>query len=184
MKIGDKLRILRGNMTQAELAQRSKVDEAIISKMESGKMSGTVACHKKLAEVFGFKLSEFYAFVESSKPESVELHSGSLKTDTYENFLEILTTRPMAKKMLPTFLTLHPKDEKFLEASLKKVERFIVLLKGELEVEVEGKVYSLKKELTAKKGDSLYSISAQRHRIKNTGHSVAQALCISTPPVL
>jgi transcriptional regulator with XRE-family HTH domain len=184
MNIGEKLKFLRGNMTQAEFARRSGVDKAIISKIESGKMAGTVECHRKLAKVFDLKLSEFYAFLESGKPEPAEFHAGDSKTDVYHDFLEILTTLPLAKKMLPTFITLKPSEETFLEETLKQVERFIVIFEGEIEIEAEGKTYRLKKNPECKQGDSLYSTSSKRHRIKNTGNTIACALCVSCPPVL
>ena len=184
MERGEKFKLLRGNMTQAELSKRSGVDEAIISKIESGKMSGTVNCHKKLAEVFGLKLSELYAYLENGKPEPAEFHPANSKTDTYQDFLEILTAMPLSKKMLPVLLTLKPSEKKILEETLKKVERFIIVVEGELEVEIEGKTYQLKKEPNSEKGDSMYSKSSSRHKIKNTGTSIAKALCISSPPVL
>jgi len=110
-------------MTQDELSLRSGVDKAIISKIESGKMPGTVECHKKLAEVFGLKLSELYAYLENGKPGPAEFHSGTSKTDVYQDFLEILTSIPLNKRMLPTFITLKPSEERFLEETVKKVER-------------------------------------------------------------
>jgi transcriptional regulator with XRE-family HTH domain len=184
MELGQKLKLLRGNMTQAELAKRSGVDKAIISKIESGKMPGTVECHRKLAEVFGLKLSEFYAYLENEKPEPVEIHPGNSKSDVYQDFLEILTTIPLAKKMLPTFIVLQPKEEKSLEETLKKVERFIIVLEGEIEIGLDGKVYYLKRDINCEQGDSMYSLSPKRHRIKNIGTTIARALCVSSPPVL
>ena len=183
--IGKKVKLLRGNMTQTELARRVGVDKAIISKIETGKMVGSFECHKKLAEVFGMKLSELYAYFEQEIPGPVEVHSGDSKSDIYKDFLEILTANPLSKKMLPTLVTLKPSEEKFLEQTVKKkVERFIIALEGKIEVEVEGKAYRLQKTASLEKGDSLYSNSSKRHRIKNTGDSVASALCISSPPVL
>ena len=184
MDIGAKLKLLRGNMTLTELARRSDVDKAIVSKIESGKMTGTVECHRKLAEVFGLKLSEFYAFMEDEKPEPAEFREGKAKTDVYQEFLEILTTIPLAKKMLPTVITLKPGEEQHLEETIKKVERFIYVFSGEIDVTVETKTYKLKKSPNLDQGDSLYSTSMQRHKIKNTGSAVARALCISAPPVL
>jgi transcriptional regulator with XRE-family HTH domain len=182
--IGKKIKLLRGNMTQSELSKRSGVDKAIISKIESGKMLGTVECHSKLAEVFNLKLSELYAYIEEEKPEPAEYHAGSEKSDSYQDFLQIITSLPLSKKMLPTFVILQPGEQKFLEETLKKVERFVIVLEGELEIEVENKVYRLKKETNVEKGDNIYSTSPKRHRIKNTGSTIAKALCISCPPVL
>lgn len=184
MEIGAKLRLLRGNMTLTELAHRSGVDKAIVSKIESGKMTGTVECHRKLADVFGLKLSEFYAYLENEKPEPAEFHAGENKTDIYSEFLEILTTIPLAKKMLPTFVIIKPGDAQYLEETIKKVERFIYMIDGEIEVSVDGKAYHLKKNAGSEKGDSLYSASMLRHTLKNTGSSPARVLCVSSPPVL
>lgn len=184
MERGEKFRTLRGSMTQDELAERSGVDKAIISKIESGKMTGTVECHKKLAKVFGLSLSQLYAYLEEDKFEPGELRQGTLKTDYYQDFLEILTQMPLTKRMLPTFIMLKAGEEKYLEETLKKAERFIIVLHGEIEIDVEGKTYRLKKETNAKKGDSLYSKSSKRHKIKNICGQEACALCVSSPPVL
>lgn len=184
MELGQKLKLLRGNMTQAELAKRSGIDKAIISKIESGKMSGTIECHRKLAEVFGLKLSELYAYLEQEKPEPVEFHPANSKTDIYQNFLEILTTIPLSKKMLPTFITLKPGEEKYLVKTIKPVERFIIVMEGKVKIGLDGKAYNLKKEPDSEQGDSLYSTSSDRHTIKNSGNSVARLLCVSCPPVL
>lgn len=184
MEIGEKIRILRGNMTQAELASRSDVDKAIISKIESGKMAGTVDCHKKIAQVFGLKLSEFYAYLESNEIQPAILRLGSAQTDMYQDFLELLTNIPLSKLMLPTFIRLKPKEEKFLEETLKKVERFIYVLEGTIEIIIEDVSYQLQKDPKEEKGDSLYSTSSKRHLIKNTGSAIAKVLCVSAPPVL
>ena len=184
MKLGKKLKSLRGNMTQAELAKRSGIDKAIICKIESDKMPGTVKCHTKLAAVFGLKLSEFYAYMENGKPELAELHSGNSKADSYQDFLEILTSYPLSKRMLPTFITLQPNEEQFLEETMKQSERFIIILDGEADIKIEDTVYHLKKLPSLGKGDSLYSKSLKRHVIKNTGKNSACFLCISSPPVL
>jgi transcriptional regulator with XRE-family HTH domain len=184
MEIGQKIRVLRGNMTQDELSQRSGIDKAIISKIENGKMPGTIESHRKLAKVFGLKLSALYAYLEEEKIDLVEFHDGNSKTDVYQDFLEIITALPLSKKMLPTALALKPNEERYLEETLKKAERFIIMLEGEIEVEIEKKIYKLKKDPAAEKGDSIYSNSSQRHRIKNTGSIISRALCISSPPVL
>ncbi len=179
-----KVRLLRGSMTQEELAQRSGVDKAIISKIETGKMPGTVECHRKLAGVFSMKLSEFYAFLEEEAVAPIEFHGHDAATDVYKDFLEIMTTIPLTKKMLPTFITLKPGEQGVLEETLKKVERFIIILEGEVEIDVEGSSYRLKRENKKAKGDSLYSRSPKRHRLKNSGTSIAHLLCVSSPPVL
>lgn len=184
MKIGKKLRLLRGSLSQADLSRRSGIDKAIISKIEAGKLTGTVETHKKLAAVFGLKLSELYAYIEQSDPDTAEFHSGDGTVGTYEEFLEILTAIPLSKKMLPSILTLQAADERYLEETVREVEWFVLVLDGSVEIEVEGTVYVLKKDQGYEKGDSLYSRSRKRHRIKNIGSIPARILCVSCPPVL
>ncbi len=171
-------------MSQDELARRSKVDKAIISKIENGKMNGTIACHTKIASAFGMKLSEFYAHLENDNREPAALHPANLKTDVYQDFLEILTVIPLAKRMLPVFITVKENQTQYLEETIKKVERFIIILEGEVEIEIEEKKYLLGKEDKNEKGDSLYSLSQGRHAIKNIGTATAKLLCVSVPPVL
>lgn len=184
MNIGEKLKNLRGNMSQAELSRRSGVDKAILSKIENGKMPGTVDCHKKLASCFGLKLSEFYAYLEETKIEPAKFHPSNKKTDVYQNFLEILTDIPLSKRMLPTFITLNAGEEKQLVETLKEVERFIIITEGKIKIRIEEKVYTLEKKQGQEKGDSLYSTSPKEHNIKNVGDKKACAICISCPPVL
>ena len=182
--IGKKIRQLRGSMTQEELARRLGVDKAIVSKIETGKMYGSFDCHRKLAQVFGLKLSQLYAYFEKEETELVEFHAGSAKTNIYKDFLEILTTFPLSKKMLPALITLKPKEEKTLESTLKQAERFMIALEGELEIAIEGKTYHLKKDPNHKRGDSLYSKSTKQYRIKNISNSPSRLLCISSPAIL
>lgn len=184
MVLSKKLKNLRGSMSQAELARRAGVDKAIISKIESGKMAGTVDCHKKVASALGLTLSELYAYLEEKQTGNVEFRSGLSHSDRYGDFLEILTEIPLSKKMLPTFITLKPKQTCDLEESVKDVERFIIIIEGEVQVSIDKTVYSLKKENRSSKGDSLYSRDASRHQLKNTGTQTASLLCISAPPVL
>lgn len=184
LPIGAKLRLLRGNLTQAELARQSGIDKAIISKIESGKMSGTIECHRKLAEVFGLRLSGFYAFLEDDKPEAAEFYPGSQKSGLSQDCLQILTAIPLAKKILPAFITLKPFEERSLAESGKDGERFIIILEGEAEIEIGGGTYKLRKAPEHEKGDSIYSLSTQKYRVRNTGASDARLLIVTSPPVL
>jgi len=184
MNIGIKLRLLRGNITQGELARRSGVDKAIISKIEAGKMAGSVSCHQNLAQAFGLKLSEFYSYMEKHESVPVELHQGDKKDTTYGNFLEIITSIPLSKRMLPVLMTLKKNEVRFLEETMKKVEWFIMLLEGEVQVDIEGKVYKLARREGANKGDSIYSMSSKKHVLRNIGAGAAKLLCVSSPPVL
>jgi len=182
--IGEKIKALRNNLTLAELADRCQVDKSILCKIENNKMAGTLETHKRLAEAFGMKLSEFYNYLEEKDPEPAQVHAAQDKSDIYQDVLEILTRIPLAKKMLPVLVILKPKESAILEETLKKAERFILVLEGKIEIKIEEKTYRLAKEEKYEKGDSLYSASPKRHTIKNIGETPAKILCVSAPPVL
>lgn len=183
MDIGNKIRLLRGNMSQADLASRTGIDKAIISKIESGKMPGTVASHEKIAEVFGMKLSQFYAYLENADYQPAQLHKAQEKTDTYKDIYEIITSIPLTKKMLPVIMTITSAEPQLLQETIKKVERFIFIIAGTVDIEIEGTVYRMAYSPSAG-SDTLYSISPKQHTIHNRGSSPARLLCVSCPPVL
>lgn len=133
MEINKGLKKLRGSMTQSELSKISGVDKAIISKIESGKMSGTLACHKKIAEALGLKLSEFYHCLEDGKFHTAEFCPGHEKrVGTYPDFMEVLTNLPFSKKLLPSIITLQPLERISLAETDKEVERFFCFWKAKL----------------------------------------------------
>lgn len=184
MVLSRKLKALRGSMSQSELARRAGVDKAIISKIEAGKMAGSVECHKRVAEALGLKLSQLYSYLEEDRPADVEYRSGQARSDVYADFMEILTVIPLSKKMLPTLISLKAGESCHLEESLKDAERFIYLLEGKVEISVDDSRNTLTRAPGSSKGDSLYSKSKSTHRIKNAGRQTAYLLCISSPPVL
>ena len=73
--IGARLRSLRRaqKVRLVELAKASGVDTATISRIETGKMSGTLESHIKLATALGYKLTELYAGIEEDKRSGVPL---------------------------------------------------------------------------------------------------------------
>jgi mannose-6-phosphate isomerase-like protein (cupin superfamily) len=122
--------------------------------------------------------------MERHEGSPVEVHPGDKKDTTYGNFLEIITSIPLSKRMLPVVMTLKKNESRFLEETMKKVEWFIMLLEGEVQVDIEGKSYRLLHREGANKGDSMYSMSSKKHILKNTGSGPAKVLCVSSPPVL
>lgn len=68
--VGTRLRAVRSaqRLTQPVLASLSGVDAATISRMERGRMAGTLECHLKLSRALGLTLAELYADVEARLP--------------------------------------------------------------------------------------------------------------------
>jgi len=74
MNIGAAIRNLRKDqgLTLAELSQISKVALATLSRIETGKMTGTLESHMQIAKAFGLSLPQFYSEVEKLKTKHSE----------------------------------------------------------------------------------------------------------------
>lgn len=66
--VGTRLRAMRKarRLTMEELASASGVDTATISRIERGKMVGTLECHFRLAAALGISLAELYTRIQNA----------------------------------------------------------------------------------------------------------------------
>lgn len=69
MRLGNTIRRLRKaqKLTLTELAKRSGIQMATLSRLENNKMVGTLSCHIELARALGMKLSEFLGEYEKDR---------------------------------------------------------------------------------------------------------------------
>lgn len=184
--VGVRLRFLRKSqkVTLVELAQRSGVDAATISRIETGKMSGTLESHVKLATALGLKLTDLYAGIEEARTkEAVTLQSASKRSDVYvhqagKSSIAMLTTDILNKKLMPVLITIQPGGTTQREEAKVGTEKFLYVLEGVLEATIGDATHQLKK------GSTLYFDASVPYNLKNAGHSVAKCLSVVTPPVL
>ena len=184
--VGARLRMLRKaqKVTLVELAKTSDVDTATISRIETGKMSGTLESHIKLAIALGVKLTELYAGIEEARlKDAVSLQSSSQHRKVYvheagKSSITMLTTDVLHKKLMPVLVIVEPGGSTHREEAKVGTERFLYVLEGTLEAIVGDTAHALKR------GSSLYFEASVPHRLKNTGHAVAKCLSVVTPPVL
>jgi transcriptional regulator with XRE-family HTH domain len=94
MLIGKTIRELRKKrkMKLIDLAQKTNIQIATLSRIEHGKMTGTVASHLKIADALGVELTDLYQdIVKNSKPQP-ETVNEQTPTETF-SFNEKATTR-------------------------------------------------------------------------------------------
>ncbi len=170
---------LRKDWTLADLSKRSGVALSTLSRIESGKMTGTLESHVQIAHSLGVRLPELYADLDSPGP-TVEHRPAAQQSDQYKQgkgaSFAILTSNALHKKMLPTAVTLQAGKSTSQEQAPVGTERFLYLIKGKLEVAVGNE------RVAMKTGDSLYLQASIPHHLKNTGSSPAVALSVMTPP--
>ena len=184
--IGGKLRSVRKaqGMTLIELAQRSGVDAATISRIETGRMTGTLESHAKLARALGVRLTEVLSGLEEARAKgAVSVQAASRRSEVYvhqagKSSMAMLTSDVLTKKLMPVLITIEPGGSTKKEEAKIGSEKFVYVLEGTLEARVGEEVHHLKR------GSTLYFEASMPHSLKNTGRATAKCLSVVTPPVL
>ena len=184
--VGERLRRLRQaqTLTLVELAQAAGVDVATISRIETGKMSGTLESHIRLAAALGLKLTDLYAGIEELRASrAATLLPSAQRHDVYVHqagqfAITLLTSDILQKKLMPVLVTVEPGGSTQREEAKVGTEKFLYVLDGTLEARVGEETHALRR------GSSLYLDAAVPHRFKNTGRGTAKFLAVVTPPVL
>lgn len=181
MIIGKRIKELRKakKMTLTDLAEKSGVQIATLSRIENLKMTGTLESHMNIAKALGIELTDLYQSISSGE-DKFPVIQGPLETFNYNAgaSYEILTNKVMAKKMMPIILRLEPNGRTNPEQNPPDSEKFIFVLEGEVTVHVGEAAYPL----TANK--TLYFNAAEKHFFANTGTGVARAISVVTPMAL
>ncbi|MFA5147072.1 MAG: XRE family transcriptional regulator [Candidatus Omnitrophota bacterium] len=183
MNIGEIIHKLRKDkkMTLAELSAASGVALATLSRMENGKMTGTLDSHISIAKALEISLPDLYSSLALSKRE-VERRTKETKTDvlrhTKSSSVEMLVSKTANKKMMPLLVKIHKGGTTQKEETKTGVEKFIYVLEGNLEATIGEERYNLAR------GDTLYFESAIPHYFTNTGRGDARIICVACPPLL
>ena len=184
--VGERLRALRKSqgVTLVELAKASGVDAATISRIETGRMTGTLECHTKLTRGLGVKLTELYAGIEEVQARgAVSVQAPGARTEVYvhragKSSLAMLTTDVLKKKLMPVLIAIEPGGSTHKEEAKVGTEKFIYVLEGELEARVGEEQHQLKR------GSTLYFDASLPHSLRNPGAKTARCLAVTTPPAL
>jgi transcriptional regulator with XRE-family HTH domain len=183
MDISKKIRSLRKEkkLTLRELSRQSGVALATLSRIETGRMIGTIESHKSIAAVFGKALSQLYSDIEKDE-KPIEHQSIKNRTDLFlhndKASYYMLTNNILSKKMMPVMLKISSGGKTTPEQSRIETEKFIYVLKGEINLSIGTENHTLKK------GETLYFNGSASHSLENTGKDEAQAICVTTPPAL
>ncbi len=178
--VGARLREVRerSGLSQRALAKRSRISNATISLIESGKLNPSVAALKRILDGVQLDLSTFFATEASeSEPvvyresELVEIGRGKI---SYWQVGRELTDRKMQilhERYAPGSdtgkVTLHHRGE---EGG--------VVISGHLELTVDGKRYVLGP------GDAYYFESTRPHRFRNVSSVECEVVSACSPPSL
>ena len=145
MEFGKKVRMLRKErgLSLEQLATRSRIALATLSRIENGKGSGTFRTHQRIAEAFGIQLTEMYRNLEEPEQEAVFIEPEAEEAEifTYDEKASaiLLTKQVSSKQMLPQLIVLQPGGKTSLEQYRKGTERWLFGLEGFIDVVVANK---------------------------------------------
>ena len=183
MTLGRKLRELRQqkDWSLAELSKRSGVALSSLSRIETGRMTGTLESHIQVARAMGVRLAELYAGLDPLGGPLLEVHrkgEPGEKVQAGKASLTPLTGASLQKRMLGVILTLAPRQTTRRDRGPAGGEEFLYVLKGTLDLVVGQEKSRLGP------GDSAYYQTSLPHQLTNPGATAAQALRVSSPPTL
>jgi len=183
MFIGKNLRKIRESkkMSLTDLAQKSGVQIATLSRIENLKMTGTVESHLNIARALDIDLPSLYKGVQI-EDEPAHAISGTATTESFtfndKASFEILTTNIFSKKMMPVILKIEPRGATNPEQNPKGSERFLFVLSGPITVHIGDARHRLKQN------SSLYFDASVKHFLENPGETAARVISVTTPVAL
>ena len=183
MYIGKRLKELRKTqgMSLSDLADKSGVQIATLSRIEHLKMTGTLESHMNIAKALGIDITHLYIDIVKDK-DKVDFKGSKSATDVFvhsdKSSYEILTSKVLSKKMMPILLKIEPNGKTNKEQNQIGTEKFVFVVEGKIEVTIDSETYTLSKSNT------LYFDASLEHCLINIGKSTAKILCVSTPVAL
>lgn len=174
------LRKIKG-MNLTELAQKSGVQIATLSRMENMKMIGTLESHINIARALGTDLTQLYSAIIKEENKT-DIRRSPTITDVFvhseKSSYEILTPNVLAKRMMPILLKIEPGGQTNTEQNPSGSEKFVYILEGAIEVRVDKTTYPLTRY------HALYFNASLKHKFINKTNVTAKVICVSTPVVL
>lgn len=172
--VGVRLRELREarKISMRTLATRSGLSANALSMIERGKTSPSVSTLYKLADALGISITSFFG-AETEKKQVVFLRSDErTRIGFTRGVFEALGGEQFVGRVEPFLLTLESNAASGPHNMSHSGHEFVFCVRGELDYQVEREVFHLTP------GDSLLFAAQLRHKWKNPGKTVTNALIV------
>ncbi len=152
-------------LTLEELAERSGVSRAMISKLERGEKNPTLVVAAKLAEGFAVTLSQLVGMEERREVVVVPREKRMVMRDPETGFERQLLSPSFGGRGVEFIRNVVPEGSTSGEfpPHRRGVEEYVVVEKGNLRAIIGGEEHSLRE------GDALYFEADVSHRFDNAG---------------
>ena len=172
--VGTRLTELREaqNISMRALATKSGLSANALSMIERGKTSPSVSTLYKLADALGVSVTAFFGS-QTEKQQAVFLKADARTRISFtRGVFEALGGEQFTGRVEPFMLTLENGAGSGPHTMTHTGHEFVFCLRGQLEYQVEKNIYSLEA------GDSLLFAAQQKHKWRNSGGHVTNALII------
>ena len=174
VNVGVRLRVLREerNISMRGLAVKSGLSANALSMIERGKASPSVSTLYKLADAMGVGITAFFGESLERQPIVFMKAAERPRVSFQRGVWEDLGGANFVGRMAPFVLTLDNGGGSGPNAMVHTGHEFVFCLRGTLEYQIENQVFLLEP------GDSLIFAAKLRHRWRNPGKTVVNALIL------
>jgi len=172
--IGARLRQLREErgMSMRALGAASGLSANALSTIERGKASPSVSTLYKLSDALGISVTAFFSS-RKDRQEIIFVRAGERPRVSFNRGVwEGLGGEQFAGRVEPFMLTLENGAGSGRNAMVHTGHEFVFCLRGQLEYQVESQAFTLGP------GDSLLFVAQLKHRWRNPGNTVTNALIL------
>ncbi len=176
--IGGRIKTHRQNnhLTLKQLAEKVGCTDAYLSQIENGRVSPSIASLKRIADALQTKITDFFVEVEDDEPVVLRPDKRvTISLDRWNATIQSLVVNHKNKRMHPFFTTIQPGGGSHGLYS-HVGEEFGIVLKGQLEIELDGTTYLVKEN------ESFYYNSSQPHSWTNSGDVETVVVWVISPP--
>ena len=178
-EIGEKIKACRltSRMTLKQLAAKAGCTDAYLSKLERGRANPSIMILKRIASALQMKVVDFFLEPEPDGNDVVlkEEERININFKSGEAKIQMLVRNIHNKRMQPFYTTIDPGGGS--KGAYSHVgEEFGIVLQGELEVNLNGRAYKVKKN------ESFYFSSQDSHSWLNPGKTKTVVIWVVSPP--
>jgi transcriptional regulator with XRE-family HTH domain len=178
-EIAEKLKAFRSanRMTLKQLANKAGCTDAYLSQLERGRSNPSIMILKKIASALGVKVVDFFLESETQENDVVckETERVNIRFKRGDAKIQMLVRSIQNKRMQPFYTTIEPGGGS--KGSYSHIgEEFGIVLQGELEVNLQGKPYRVKKN------ESFYFSSQEPHNWSNPSKKKTVVIWVVSPP--
>jgi len=178
-EIAEKLKAFRlaNRMTLKQLATKAGCTDAYLSQLERGRANPSIMILKKIASALQVKVVDFFLENDLMENDVVvkETERVNINFKRGDANIQMLVRNIRDKRMQPFYTTIEPKGgSKGFYSHIG--EECGIVLKGQLEINLNGKSYRLKKN------ESFYFSSQEPHSWSNPGKTKTVVIWVVSPP--